>query len=75
MRDASAPFPTDVRWTHTDSEYERLATMHRPSCKRCLERVARDLRNQGLKAADIGDALGMSATAVEQLLGEREAQP
>lgn len=51
------------------ADYQRR-TMHRPTCVRCMEMAARELSAQGLKAADIAQALGVSAAAVTQLLQE-----
>lgn len=66
----NAPVTRDER-----DDYARRASMHRPTCMRCMELAARDLAAQGLKPADIAPALGISAEAVRALLAEREAGP
>lgn len=69
-REDSRTLASDARVTRNEADdYQRRATMHRPSCVRCMERAARDLMKQGLKKpADISQALGISAAAVGQLL-------
>jgi hypothetical protein len=69
----SKPFPDacPTRETHVlDASIDRARVLHRPNTEDGLRRAAFDLQRQGLTAHDIGQALQLSETAVEQLLSE-----
>lgn len=49
-------------------DLESLAKLHGPSDEHALRRAATSLAGQGLKPADIAQALGLARQQVEQLL-------
>lgn len=53
-------------------DYQRRATMHRPTNADGLRAAAIDLQRSGLRIADIAHVLQLGEHAVEQLLGEHE---